>query len=294
MQSFLKVRKSWGNPMQKVLGSIRKVRFAQSTPRQASIREKKGPSLGEIHVKHPHQRIPYAIKFEDRSHEETGRQQRCAWSKAWNLAKNIYKLKEKDKATFYSPAEERVLPAPLTKEPEEREFVVDCGAGMHMVSKRDRNSAGLETMRTSRSPTTVMTAKGEVHTREEATVFVKELDLFLTVELLEETPAVLSLGEFSEDHGYTYHWTSGQKPHLTRKGKSNGCSFSNYVPFVVPGLSTSSFTTPTPTSSSSSSQDSVFDPSRYTENPVPERSRSTREELRGNPLQKPTETENKK
>ena len=39
-----------------------------------------------------------------------------------------------------------------------------------MVSKKDLNSAELETMRTSRSPTTVMTASGEVQTREEATV----------------------------------------------------------------------------------------------------------------------------
>ena len=37
--------------------------------------------------------------------------------------------------------------------------------------------------------------------------------------LLEETPAVLSLGKLCEDHGYTYHWTSGQKPHLTQNGK---------------------------------------------------------------------------
>ena len=72
----------------------------------------------------------------------------------------MYKLKEKDKATFYSPAEEWVLPAASTKEPEEREFAVDSGASMHMVSKRDLNSAELETMRISRSPTTVMTANG--------------------------------------------------------------------------------------------------------------------------------------
>ena len=49
---------------------------------------------------------------------------------------------------------------------------------MHMVSKKDLNSAELETMRTSRSPTTVMTANGEVQTREEATENVKQLDLF--------------------------------------------------------------------------------------------------------------------
>ena len=104
--------------MQQVLGSIRKVRLTQSTLRQASIREKKGPSLGKIQVKHPHQRSPYAMKFEDPSHGETERQQRCVGSKAWNFAKNIYELKEKDKATFCSP--EWVLPVASTKEPVER------------------------------------------------------------------------------------------------------------------------------------------------------------------------------
>ena len=108
-------KQSLRNPMQKVLGSIRKVRFTQSTPRQASIREKKGPSLGKVQVKHPHQRSPCAVKFEDRSHEETERQERCARSKAWNLAKNINKLKENDKTTLYSPAEEWVLPVAETK-----------------------------------------------------------------------------------------------------------------------------------------------------------------------------------
>ena len=93
---------------------------------------------------------------------------------------NTYKLKESDKATFFSLAEEWVLLAASTKEPEERKFVVDSGAS---VSKRDANSAALETMRTSRSPTTVTTVNGEVQTREEATVFVKELDLFVTVML---------------------------------------------------------------------------------------------------------------
>ena len=117
------------------------------------------------------------MKFEDRPQEETERQQRCARSKAWNLAKNIYKLKEKDKATFYSPSEEWVLPVTSTKKSEEREFVVDSGASMHMVSKKDLNSAELKTMRTSRNLTTVMTANGEVQTRQDATVYGKELDL---------------------------------------------------------------------------------------------------------------------
>ena len=67
---------------------------------------------------------------------------------------------------------------------------------------------------------------------------------------------------------------------------------SNYVPFVIPGISaSSSSTTPSPTSPSSSSQDSVFYVNRYTENPVPERSGSMSGERRGDPLQESTETE---
>ena len=96
----------------------------------------------------------------------------------------MYKLGDKDKAAFYCPTEEWVLPVASTHELEEREFVVDSGASMHMVSQKDFNSAELETMRTSRSPTTVMTANGEVQTRE-ATVNVNQSDLFVTVMLLE-------------------------------------------------------------------------------------------------------------
>ena len=47
---FSKRKTAPGKPDAKVLGSIRKVRFTQSSQRQASIRENKGPSLGKIQV----------------------------------------------------------------------------------------------------------------------------------------------------------------------------------------------------------------------------------------------------
>ena len=62
-----------------------------------------------------------------------------------------------------------------------------------MLSRKDLNSAELETVRVSKSPTTVVTANGEVQTKEEATVNVREFDLFVTVKLLEDTQAVLYL-----------------------------------------------------------------------------------------------------
>ena len=64
-----------------------------------------------------------------------------------------------------------------------------------MLSRKDLNSARQETVRVSRTATTVFTANGEVQTNEEATVYVKDLDLFVTVQLLEDTPQVLSLGK---------------------------------------------------------------------------------------------------
>ena len=111
---------------------------------------------------------------------------------------------------------------------------------MHMISKKDLNSAEMDTLTTSRSPTTVITANGEVQTHEEATVYVKELDIFLTMKVLEDTPAVLSLGKLCDEHGYSYEWINGQKPHLIKNGIRIQCNTENFVPIVVPGLSTSS------------------------------------------------------
>ena len=76
------------------------------------------------------------MKFEDGSQEQIERQERCARGDAWRLAKNILELKEKDKATFFSPTNEWCLPAPPVLTTEEREFVVDSGASMRTMSRK--------------------------------------------------------------------------------------------------------------------------------------------------------------
>ena len=201
-----------------ILKPIRCVRFTEAVLRHANIRDQ-NPSLGMICPGDPHQRNPMLQNFEDRSQEETEWQERCAREAAWKLAKNILKLKEKDKTTFFSPSENWCMPAPSTLTLEEREFVVDSGASLHMISKKDLNSAELKTVTTSISPTTVITANGEVQTNEEATVHVKELDKILTMKVLEDTPAVLSLGKLCDEHGYSYEWIiNGPKPHLIKNG----------------------------------------------------------------------------
>ena len=148
--------------------------------------------------------------------------------------KSVLKFKEKHKATIFSPSENRCLAASSLK-PEEREFVVDSGASMHMISKKNLSNAELETLTTSRSPTIVITANGEVQTHEEVRVYVKELDIFLTKKVLEDTPAVLSLGKLFDDHGCSYEWISGQKPHLIKNGIRIQCNTENFFPIVVLG-----------------------------------------------------------
>ena len=103
---------------------------------------------------------------------------------------------------------------------------------MHMLSRKDSNPAELETVRVSRNPTTVTAATGKVQTNEEATVYAYEWDLFVTVQILEDTPAVLSLGKLCDEHGYSYEWTSGQK----QNGRKIQCHTENCVLIVVPGL----------------------------------------------------------
>ena len=231
----------------KVLGPTQRVRFTRAALRQANIRDNQGPSLNKMQVKSAHQRSPYAVKFEDRSQEETERQERCAAETRGDLPRIFISSKKKEKAAFFSLSDGWFLLAhPQESRRKEILWLIPEEACIWSAGETF-NSAELETMRTSRSPTTVMTANGEVLTKEEATVYVRELDLFVTVMLLEDTPAVPSHGKLCEDHGHHYHWTSGQKPHLIKNDRKIDCNSANNVPFVVPGLPTSSSSSSSPT-----------------------------------------------
>ena len=136
---------------------------------------------------------------------------------------------------------------------------------MHMLSRKDLNSAERETV------TTVITANGEVPTNE---LYVKVLVFFATMKLLENTPAVLSLVKpVTTSHKY---------------GRRIQCNTENTVPIVVPGLSTVSSSSTTPTSPASLPQGSVVSPLR----PAATRSESTSRQARRDPLPEPAEIEN--
>ena len=64
---------------------------------------------------------------------------------------------------------------------------------MHMISKKDLRDAEMDTLTKSCSPTIVITANGEVQTHEEPTVYVKELDIFLTKSFAMKTDILMNV-----------------------------------------------------------------------------------------------------
>ena len=152
------------------------------------------------------------------------------WRKASVSSKNT------DKATLYSFTEAGAMLTLSSKNPEEREFVVDSEASTHMLSKKYLSSAELETLRKSRNPTTVVTANGKAQTNEEAQENVYDFDLFVTVQSLEYALAVLSLGKFCEEHGNTHEWPSGQKPHSHQRRKEDPTQDEQFRTYGCPGI----------------------------------------------------------
>ena len=111
---------------------------------------------------------------------------------------------------------------------------------MRMLSKRDLSSEKRETLRRSRNPTVVVTANGEVQRNEVTQVYVHNLDIFVTAQIPDDTPAVLSLGKLCEEHGYSNELVSCQKSRVTKQGTIFLCRTENFVALVVPGLSSNS------------------------------------------------------
>ena len=180
------------------------VKFSGGTWHRIKIRER-GPSRGIIQKCEFHEHSPCARRFEEKSHEETSKQESWFRKAAWDLAKNIYKLRNKDEATFYSPVEIQALVL-VSKSPEERVFFGHSGLYMHMLGNRDLSSDEMDTLRRSTSPITVVPANGEVQTKRGSTSICSRSWPVRDCNYSDETPAVLSLGKLCKEYGYSYEW----------------------------------------------------------------------------------------
>ena len=99
-----------GDPLQIVLNACPKVRFTKSTLRQASIREKKGPSLGKTKAKSLRSKIRGSVPRRDWTTTAMCPKQ------GLGSCQNMYKLKENDRTTFFSLTKKWVLPSASSRE----------------------------------------------------------------------------------------------------------------------------------------------------------------------------------
>ena len=104
-------------------------------------------------------------------------------------------------------AQEKVVASRSDCEHKDGEFYVDSGASRHMMSKNDELTSGEnDTIERSKEPTVNTTANGKAESTEEATVYVNDLNVFVVMMLLKDSPEVLSSGLLCEEKGCSYVW----------------------------------------------------------------------------------------
>ena len=230
------------------LGPKRSVHFSKGTSRHMTIRERKGPSRKELLSILNFMSVAPILQ-----NLRTGLKKRL-WNKSDAPAETAQR---KGRSHILLAFGCLVSTSAILHETRGKRI---CGGlrSINAHAEQERSELSwIGTVLVSTNPTTVITANGEVRTIEEATVYVNDLDVCVTVQIL--------------DHGYSYEWASGQKPKLVKNGRIIQCNAENYVPIVVPGLSTGSSSS---SASTTPMQDTTEDSSS---SPATTHRRSTRE-----------------
>ena len=131
--------------------------------------------------------------------------QRGGWPKI------SWKLKEQNKAAFFSPSANWCLPAPSTLKTRGKRI---C-CRLRSVNAHDQQK-GFEFRWIGNRDDIEKSDDGHNSQWRSADAwrghsYVKELDMFLTMKVLEDTPAVLSLVKLCDEHGYSYEWDQRSK-----------------------------------------------------------------------------------
>ena len=249
----------------------------------------KGPSLGKIEVNVPHQRSPCALKFEDRSQEETERQEGCACGDAWRLARVSWGS-ERERACLLLTYQRMVSPSAIRNNTGrkriccrfwsinahvEQEKPELCRVGKRQgIRKSDDGCYSQRRSANKRRSDRECQRFGFFSDSEASRRYTGRS---LTRKTLRRSRIFLRVD----------HWSETTTPERGRRIK---CSTENYVPIVDPGLSTGSSSSATPTSPASVPQEAVVP----TMHPASTRSESTSSTVRVSASHEPAETEKNK
>ena len=201
-----------------------KIETSPSRQQVRSEKRKMGPTLGAIQTGHQNQRNPNAPTEWSLSMEEIARKA------AWISHSNVYKVPgscSENRNNFFKPSPAINVSSSSFSTSRERGISVDSGASLLVMSKSDLTPEEQETIQRSEDPSVIMTANG--NTTEEATVYVCYLDMFVQVQFLKESPAVLSLGKLCRMKRH-----SGQPSYLIKNERNIECQTDSRLPLVVP------------------------------------------------------------
>ena len=133
--------------IQEVLNVIQRVRFTKSTLRNMRTWDKKGPSFWKMQLKSRYQRSLSSLQN--------------------SRIDPMKKLRDKNDV---SKVRKRFCHKTFQVQSDRRRYCRKSGTSMHIVSEKDLNYVELEIMRTSKSPTTIMTIDDERQTSKEMTI----------------------------------------------------------------------------------------------------------------------------
>ena len=214
-------------PVKSILQTVakniaKKFPLSRTAERSVQQRQRKGHTLRFVQQSGQSGRSPNPL-----SYEQLGR---CAdfMKQTWNLfakkAWDRHKIKNKVKGSFVQACEklfrppnkttqEKVVASRSDCEHEHREISEDSGASLHMMSSHGEK----DTIMKSKGPTVISTDSGKAKLMEEATVYVTDLDVFVTMKLLEDSPEVPSLGFLCEEMCDFHEWKRDRSPSLIKK-----------------------------------------------------------------------------
>ena len=104
------------------------------------------------------------------------------------------------------------------RDTEARVFIVYSGASMHNAEQGHFSSETIDTLRRSKNTRMRLTATRNSANKRVSTSFY-DLDLFVTVQLLDKTPAVLLLYVFFSKRGFSYEWKTAKLYYWPEMGR---------------------------------------------------------------------------
>ena len=114
-------------------------------------------------------------------------------------------------------------------------WLIDTGCGHDLIGKTELKACKALAKR-AKVPIMFSTANGQTPANDVGEMFVQELGEAVEPYILEDTPAVLSVGMRCMQHNYTFVWPAGQSPYfLSPSGMIIACEVIDNIPYIRTG-----------------------------------------------------------